>query len=765
MMRHSIKPGNDSRLLIFAALFLLSGAAGLIYQIVWHRLLEIYFGVTMTAIALIVAAYMAGLGLGSLLGGRIANRIERVVLIYGIVEIGIALFGYFSPDLIHWIGQRTAGSPYPLVFLLSFALLLIPTVLMGMTLPLLTQSFVQRVEISGSVIGLLYGINTLGAGLGALAAGYVLIAWLGFDGATQAAAALNVLVGIAAVVLFENKGPVEQKERIENDSETSSPLSYRAVLIAAFLVGFINLGFEMLWFRVIGVLNKGTAYGFPSVLFVFLAGLAIGGFLWGRKADQSKDRIALFWKLQMGSGIVVLLSWLIFWAALHFPPLQEQIRESFANPQQPIPPFVETENGVVFSRRLMIASLFEYFVPILVLVLPASLMMGGALPLLDRIAITSASVSGKRVGDVHLANIFGSVMGSLAISFVFLSALGAELTLKVLVLLSLAFTSLAWRGRKSLGRQIYFLPAVLIALTLAAPRQGALYEKLYRVATGLPALVHETGESVLAIGYSSTPSRPSTLWIGGIQNSYFPTYGDYERSAFTCASASRPRRILIIGLGGSNTAYFLTHMPGVEEIIIVELMEELGALLNAYVPVAQKTLADPRVQYVADDGRRYLYANPGEKYDMIFIDPLYSFTAGHNNLYSREAMQLYLSRLTDGGVFCGWMNERHSIPTTAANVFPYLEQFRDWVVAGNRGIEFDREYMAMGYTAYTESDGGIFSDVVYDSLRPEAVFEKYIGNRTCTLEKGKDTPILTDANPRLEYYYFSIPSGRSIRCD
>lgn len=762
---HSTKSENNSRLFIIAALFLLSGAAGLIYQIVWHRLLEIYFGVTMTAITLIVAAYMAGLGLGSLLGGRIAHRLKRVVLIYGIVELGIALFGYFSPELIHWIGQRTAGSPYPFVFLLSFALLLIPTALMGMTLPLLTQSFVHRVEISGHVIGLLYGINTLGAGLGALVAGYFLIGWLGFDGTTQVAVALNVIVGIGAMVLFENKEHGDHKERVENNSETASSLPYNTILIAAFLVGFINLGFEMLWFRVLGVINKGTAYGFPSVLFVFLVGLAIGGFLWGRKADQSKDRVALFWKLQLGSGIVIMLSWLVFWAALHYPPLHDRIMESFIHPQQPVPSFVKTENGFVFSRWLMIASLFEYFVPILALVLPASLMMGGGLPLLDRIAITSTSVSGKRVGDVHLANIFGSVMGSLAISFVFLSTLGTELTFKVLVLLSLAFTSLVWSVRKNLGRQFYFLPVLLVALLFVAPRQGAFYEKLYYVATDLPALVHETGESVLALGYNETPSAPSTLWIGGIQNSYFPTYGDYERSAFTCAGASRPRRILIIGLGGSNTAYFLTRMPGVEEITIVELMEDLGALLNTYVPVAQSAFADPRVHYVADDGRRYLYANPNEKYDMIFIDPLYSFTAGHNNLYSREAMELYRSHLADGGIFCGWMNERHTIPATAANVFPYLEQFRDWVVAGNHPIEFDREYMTVGYTSYTESSAGIFADAVRDALKPEIIFSQYIGDRTCTLEKDNDTPILTDNTPRLEYYYFSPPSRRPIRCD
>lgn len=764
-MAQATQRGNNSQLFIIALLFLLSGAAGLIYEIVWERLLEIYFGVTMTAITLIVAAYMAGLGLGSLVGGRIAHCIQRVVLTYGLVEVAIAIFGFFSPNLINWIGQRTAGSPYPVVFLLSFLLLLIPTFLMGMTLPLLTQSFVDRVDTSGQVIGLLYGINTLGAGLGALIAGYVLIGWLGFEGATYVAVLLNLGVGVGAILLLGN----QEQPAINKDQATysakKSDLSYRTILFAAFLVGFINLGFEMLWFRVLGIWNKTTVYGFPSVLFVFLAGLAIGGFLWGRKADQSENRVALFWKLQLGSGIVTVLSFLIFWGALHIPALQPWISESFANPQRPIPPFVRIDGVFVFSRRLMLSSLFEYFLPILVLVLPASLMMGGGLPLLDRIAMTSANVSGKRVGDIHLANIVGSVMGSLAISFVFLSALGTELTFKVLALLSLPFISLVWGMRKNLGNRIYYLPILLSAFVLISPWRGAFYEKLYQTATGIPALVHESGESVLALGYHSTPSSPSTMWIGGIQNSYFPTYGDYEQSAFSCASASHPKKILIIGLGGSNTAYFLTQMPSVEEVVIVELMEDLGTLLDQYVPVAQRTLQDSRVQYIADDGRRYLYANPHEKYDMIFIDPLYSFTAGHNNLYSQEAMQLYQSHLAGGGVFCGWMNERHTIPKTASSVFPYMDQFRNWVVAGNEEYVFDKEYMKLALGIYTANSEGIFADAVHDTLKPEQVFGNHIGDRDCILEKEKDTLILTDMNPYLEYYYFFSPPKRPIRCN
>jgi len=756
-MAPSIRHSSTSQLYLIALLFLLSGAAGLIYEIVWERLLEIYFGVTMTAITLIVAAYMGGLGLGSLLGGRIAHRIKRVVLTYGLVEAAIAIFGFFSLSLIQWIGQRTAGSPYPVVLLLSFALLLIPTLLMGMTLPLLTQSFVNRIDTSGGVIGLLYGINTLGAGLGALIGGYVLIGWLGFDGTTQVAVMLNLIVAIGAIVLINDKERIKQREDEATDPQVAPLLSYLTILMAAFLVGFINLGFEMLWFRVLNIVNKASVYGFPSVLFVFLIGLAIGGFIWGRKADKSADRINLYVNLQLGTGITTALSFLVIWGALHLPALQPWISESFTNPQQPIPVFVATEAGVVFSRRLMLSSSFEYFLPIMILVLPASLIMGGGLPILDRIAIISTNISGRRVGDIHLANILGSVAGSLAISFLFLPFLGTELTLKFLILCCLLFIGLRRGMSLSLHRSSVYLPATVVLLLFILPGRGGFYNKLYETATGINALVHESGESVLVLGYTNNPASPSTLWIGGIQNSYFPTYGYYERTALTCASAGHPRRILIIGLGGANTAYFTTQLPNVEEIVIVELMDDLGIFLNQYAPVAQKTFGDARTQYIADDGRRYLYAHPNEKYDLIFIDPLYSFTSGHNNLYSQEAMKLYQAHLSDTGVFCGWFNENHVIPKTAATVFPFVSHFRDWVVASNSPHHWDIEYIHRATATYLSNSTGLYLDGFVNALDPVDILNDFRADQTDTLVNEADTPVLTDLNPWLEYYYFHTP--------
>jgi spermidine synthase len=159
------------------------------------------------------------------------------------------------------------------VFLISFAILLVPTTLMGMTLPLLTQSFVHRVETSGSVIGILYGINTLGAAFGTALAGFVLIGAYGFDGTTYIAVALNAMVGLFAVVLARWHGSAPQAA--EAETEPPAPViqwGYGTILMSSFLVGFIGLGFEMLWVRVLHIVNKNTAYSFPSILFVFCWG-------------------------------------------------------------------------------------------------------------------------------------------------------------------------------------------------------------------------------------------------------------------------------------------------------------------------------------------------------------------------------------------------------------------------------------------------------------------------------------------------------------
>jgi MFS family permease len=197
--------------------------------------LELYFGVTMI-LPLIVRAYMAGPGITD--RRKNCSDLKNTLFLYGLIEIGIALFGVASPKIIVWIGQSTAGASFLLVFVISFAILLIPTTLMGMTLPLLTQSFVDRVEVSGQVIGLLYGINTLGAALGALLAGYVLVGFYGFQGAIYVAVVLNGIVGAFALILFAATAFRSNEAQPTQTASVSNMLrGYKTILLSSFPVG------------------------------------------------------------------------------------------------------------------------------------------------------------------------------------------------------------------------------------------------------------------------------------------------------------------------------------------------------------------------------------------------------------------------------------------------------------------------------------------------------------------------------------------------
>jgi spermidine synthase len=750
-------------------LFLLSGAAGLMYQIVWVRLLELYFGVTIVSVSLIVSAYMAGLGLGSWAGGRLARRLENTLLVYGLLEIGIALFGIVSPNVIVGIGRGTAGVPYPLVFLISFAVLLLPTTLMGMTLPLLTQSFVDRVETSGQVIGLLYGINTLGAALGALVSGYLLIGLYGFAGTIYLGVLVNGFVGVVALLLSRWQPPHAEDRDTDPLAEGKSIVwRYQTILISSFLVGFIGLGFEMLWVRVLLIVNKNTAYGFPSILVVYLLGLALGGNFWGRRADVARNTAVLFCKIELAGVMVAGTAFLGFLLSLDLDP---PWIENFFETQKPYPPFYRVQQEFFFSRRVLLANLWSYFLPILITVFPASFLLGGGLPVLDRMAIQSPSVSGRRVGDIHLANILGSVAGVLVVSFIFLPAVGSEWTLRLLIGCALLFPvfslfeHLPTAGRRRIDLGMIALCGLTLLVIFLLPARGEFYQRLYTAGTNQEAIISESGDSVLAITYQPGRARQAgVFWIGGEVNSFFPPDGIYESRALTCAGASRPERILIIGFGGGFSSLFYKSIPEVDQLVIVELLGDLAPFLQENLSSTRLTLSDPRITYLVDDGRRYLNAFPEEKFDLISIDPLRDHTAGHNNLYSEEALALYRDHLTPNGVLCAWMDEFHIIPHTMARVFAHVDQFEnEFMIAANAPILYDVEYMdraARHYARLTEEIYGAHGRVNLDA---RSTLAHFLRDQNQILADERHKRVLRDMNPWLEYYFFVKPGREEIR--
>ena len=762
---------SEIKLYLFSGLFLISGAAGLIYEITWERLLELYFGVTMISITLIVAAYMSGLGIGSFVGGRIARLSRNSLMLYGFLELGTAGFGLASPSIIIRIGQITAGTPYPLVFTISFGILLIPTILMGMTLPILGQSFVRHIRSSGQIVGLLYGINTLGASLGSVISGYCLIGSYGLDGSIYVAVGINALAGIVALLTstYSAKQNITYKtDEPEPNSIMQGNWNYAVILLSSFLVGFISLGFEMLWLRILSIVNKNTAYNFPSFLFVFLFGLAIGGYIFGRKADASKNPIILFCEIELTGATLAVFTFLGFWFSLSNNPAWVQ---NFIKAQKPVLPFIMVRQNLVLSNGAILLNLWNYFLPILILVLPASIVLGGALPVLDKIAINVPALSGKRIGDIHLANIWGSVAGTLIISFILLPSIGSELTLRILASATFIFPLFYFIAHNKV-KPLHWNHSTLFVVGLAGllgifflPGRGQFYSELYKVGAGARRLVlSETDQTVLALTYHDRAStgEGGHLWIGGEINSFFPPDGTYENRALACTGVSKPQKILVIGFGGGFSSFFFKSISNVDNIVVVELLDRLSPFLTAKLESAKITLADPRVTYIVDDGRRYLNAFPNEKFDLISIDPLRQYTVGHNDLYSVEALKIYQSHLTPNGVLCAWMDDPHIIPYTFAQVFPYIDQFKsEFMIASNSPIQYDRAYMDQAVTSYSTLAQSVFGDSI-PAPSSKDVLSKFLRNREQILIDEKKSKILHDVTPWLEYYFFTSPINKEI---
>ena len=220
----------------------------------------------------------------------------------------------------------------------------------------------------------------------------------------------------------------------------------------------------------------------------------------------------------------------------------------------------------------------------------------------------------------------------------------------------------------------------------------------------------------------------------------------------------------MVGLGGGTTAHFLSALPGVEKIVVVEILDDLGEFLSGNLEVVDATLADPRVRYVIDDARRYLYSRPDERYDLISIDPLRRYSSGHNNLYSLEAMELYRSHLTPNGVLCAYVDQRNILPATMAAVFPFVDQFRIRMAVGaDRPLEYGLEYMERASRAYLNIAGESLAPEASLALEPRTLLSEFLRDQGQIALDERETPLLSDLEPYLEYYYLAKLAVKPIR--
>ncbi len=683
--------GRKAPLVLAAAAFLLSGAAGLVYQVAWQRILALQSGVGIYSIAMIVAAFMAGLGAGSHLGGRVSLRLtpRHALLTFSLVELGIGAFGAVSA----WLYYDVLYSRAPWLYaspisagVMHFVALAIPTLLMGTSLPFLVRATVGDVHTAGRTIGVLYGINLLGAAAGALATPWLLIRFFGVRGAILWAAAANVAAGLLAVTLYcwlRRAADESPSAEAPAPSSAQGPTQSFALWMGLYaLSGFCALSLEILWFRMLDVAVKANAFTFGTMLALYLMGSAAGCLAGAPFVSRLRHPLRTFLLCQCAllvyTGVAVVL--LAVWPTDRFP--LDWYWDYWKTPGDFAP-------GAPGLDLASFARLY-FWLPLVLYGLP-TVLMGFSFPVLQRAVQDDPRTSGRKVGLLQAANILGCVLGSLAVGLLALSWFGTTGTLRLLMLGGAFFAAV---GVRHFGPRTPFPAALLGLLVLAVflPSQRALWLRIHGSADK-NALVEEDATSVSAI-----LPRGSTwgVFVGGKSHSWLPFSGVHNAlGAAPAVVHPAPLDVAIIGLGSANTAWAAGSREETRSITVFEISGPQPRLLRRLgeredlkdLKDLRRFLADPRVRIVVADGRNAL-ARDERRYDLIEADALLPDVSSAGNLYSAEFFQQVAARLKPGGVICTWAptSRVYSAFTRAVR---YVVGTEDILIGSNEPIRFD----------------------------------------------------------------------------
>ena len=614
--------GREAVLTRFAifGVFLASGAAGLIYEVTWFRLLTNAFGATLLAVSTVLASFMGGLALGSFVLGRVADRLRRPLRFYAILELGIGLSALAVPWLLNLLESASRSTPGDLAFVSSslvrfgcnMTVLLVPTTLMGATLPVMSRFLVKRHESLGLNVGGLYTANTVGGVLGAFLAGFFLIATLGVQASQHVAVGLNVLVCLLAwrlsVRVESDETPaqpdLDSRAPEESSSSLRHPRPYPVVLATYGVSGFVALSYQVVWTR--GLMFVGTdetytfaatTYVFSAMLTVFLSGLALGSALMTVRVDRHPNPARLYGLLLLVLGITGGLSGiLLFYVA----PVWYPLHTAWVG-----------END---SQRFVLTMLFQFIRALMVMGLP-TFVMGLAFPAAAKLCVPDLKRVGGGVGQLYAFNTTGAIFGSFAAGFILIPALGMSKTILLLASLS-ALTSLAvfyadpmCRPR---ARRLWTLSAIatIALLALVLPPRHQTFQSLL-AARDDRVLAFVEGPMATVSVSENIVSGTRTLAVDNIDVASTNRIMLTDQKVLAHLPAlilSSPSSALTVGFGSGGTSYSYTlydefRQLDAVEIVTTVLRPEIQRLLTASNHGA--TGPPPRVTPVpCDPGRR-----------------------------------------------------------------------------------------------------------------------------------------------------------------
>jgi spermidine synthase len=739
------------RFRLLALLFFFSGASGLIYEVVWLRMLIRTFGVTIYAVSTVLGVFMAGLAIGSIAAGRWLEGRTRLVRYYALAEVAIGLSAGAStllmsvlPRIFHHLAHDLppgGASVTAIRFVLATVVLFPTTFFMGTTLPVLSGWLSGEDASVAKKVGVLYSVNTLGAVIGTIATGFVLLASAGERATLLLAAAINVGVGIGAYAVSRS---TPDSQRAHSSATSASP-EIRSVLIIALFSGFCALFYQVVWSRILNLILGNSVYGFSLMLAVYLAGIAIGSAIVSRFVDRLKHPLAVFGALELGIALLTI-------GSLH---LFRAIGAAYANPDY------------TYSQIWTLSDFWRLGLHAIAIVLPPTLLFGAIFPVAGRLVLPPGARTEESVGRLYGYNTIGAIGGSLASGFLFVPLFGTLISFLVASIISFAialYLFAASKKREGFARAnlLAWSSAPVFVLLLSVSFQDPFLEVLMARIPGNEELLEHIEDKAATVTLTKTGSE-RTLYINGLYVSNSGAIAGKVMIHPVLAYNPEPKSVLLVGLGVGDA--FRAALDAHLDVTVAELLPAVRGLFARYAPGGEGYLGDPNAHIIIADGRNFLLASE-RRFDYVFVDgtpPV--FASGMVNLYSFELVQLVREHLTQGGIFAIWFPpvcfeaDFWMIVRNFADTFDNIalfapRQLGGLVILGTPSKEpiFDVDAATMAQRL-----GAHGFEAPEQSV--QAIRSAMIGPQSRLRTKAARYPRLTDDHPYTEFPLFSFVRG------
>mgnify|MGYP000530000859 CR=1 FL=1 len=648
-------------------LFVISGISALVYQIVWVRMFGLVFGNTTFASSTVLSVFMGGLAAGSYIIGKYVDRkSENIVKVYFLLELCIGVFGALVPVFIKlasafytYVFRQFNPSFYEITLLrviISFLILIIPTTLMGGTLPVLSKLVANNSKGDvGKQVGMLYAANTFGSVVGCFITGYILIGTIGLIWTIALAVILNLFIAFAVLKLGkqlalnmdipendDKKGVKPKNTAWRNPIKEAPPSNFqvKAVLIVYAVSGFLSLFLEVAWTRAIVWVMGMDTYAFTSMLTVFLIGLALGSLIYSKILDTRQNPVSILAFIEFLLGLFVIISTV-------------SIKNMYGFRY-----YLESTIHV----NSFAGSLFLYvFISSVIMFVPA-LLMGMAFPLALKVYMSGKQGVGQSVGIFYSANTMGSVFGSLMAGFLLIPLMGLMKSIVIagaLFLLS-AFVLLisASRAKRRTKHRLACVSilAVILVSTLYSPDFTDVLKKGFVEGE---KLLYFKDTITGGVEVTESPEAGKSLKIDGIQvasDGLTDLHSHVYPAHLVSLLKDKPENALFIAFGAGGTSGSILKYNQIKNLDVVEICDGVvEPARELFSGMNNNVLDDPRLNLIIQDGRNYVQLTE-KTYDIIYSGPIHpQSNQGSAALYTKEFFEDCRKKLNKGGVHCVWL--------------------------------------------------------------------------------------------------------------